>query len=92
MLPVDLKKIAAYFSVSRLKTHHSEIYSLEVFRMYKEAGFNTHMLDYHASGRDIVRSFFCLQEGGGVVSPEDEAEEASEVTERWLWMRPVLII
>jgi hypothetical protein len=61
-LTADLKNIVAYLSVWRLKDHYAGTYSLEVFRMYKEAGFNTHMLDYHASGGDIVRSLFCLPE------------------------------
>jgi hypothetical protein len=32
---------------------------MEAYRLYRHAGFTTHMLNFHADG-DVVKSLFCL--------------------------------
>ena len=56
----ETKNIVSSFSAAALKRTYARYSPLEVFKMYKQSGFSTHMLDFHAN-TDIVQSFFCLE-------------------------------
>jgi hypothetical protein len=56
-----IKNIKDYLTRDRLNQFHSRFISTQAYQMYKEAGFNTQIVNYHASD-DIVETMFCLEE------------------------------
>jgi len=66
-----------------IKKLYSAHYSLEVYRMYADAGFQTHMLNFHANS-NVVKSFFCLDvlNTPTICKKETESETTTRANEK----------